>query len=90
MDPNTKHTGLHIYIYTNKNNNRCFIYNHAQALDVQRIKCRVNVENKYSVTAIKKREGFQCIFRHKCKQIGLFFHVRFSLDLCGIYGCRPT
>ena len=23
-----KHTGLHIYICTNKNNNRCFIYNH--------------------------------------------------------------
>ena len=28
-----------------------------------------------------KEKAFQCIFRHKCKQIGLFIRVRFSLDL---------
>jgi hypothetical protein len=45
---------------------------------------------KKIVSLLYNREGFQCIFRHKCKQIGLFFLVRFSLDLWGIYGWRPT
>ena len=43
---------------------------------------------KKIVSLLYNREGFQCIFRHKCKQIGLFVRVRFSLDLSGIYGWR--